>query len=40
MFQMGWVDYSSEERNKIINIIRLLGDQESLDELGIDILVC
>ena len=38
MFQIGWVDYSREERNKIINIIRLLGDQEALDELGIGVV--
>ena len=38
MFQIGWVDYSREERNKIINIINLLGDQEALDELGIGVV--
>ena len=35
MFQIGWVDYSREERNKIINIIKLLEGQDAIDELGI-----
>ncbi len=35
MFQIGWVDYSREERNKIINIIKLLEGQDTIDELGI-----
>ena len=33
--QIGWVDYSKDERNKILNILRLLGAQGALDELGI-----
>jgi hypothetical protein len=33
--QIGWVDYSRDERNKILNILRLLGTQGALDELGI-----
>lgn len=33
--RIGWVDYSREERNKIVNILRLLGTQGTIDELGI-----
>ncbi|MFZ3132124.1 MAG: DUF6361 family protein [Desulfosporosinus sp.] len=33
--QLGWIDYSKDERNKITSILRLLGTQTALDELGI-----
>ena len=33
--QIGWIDYSKEERNKIISILRLLKTQGTIDELGI-----
>ncbi len=33
--QIGWVDFSKNERNKIVSILRLLGTQTALDELGI-----
>jgi len=33
--QLGWIDYSKDERNKIVLILRLLGTQTALDELGI-----
>jgi len=33
--RLGWVDYSREERNKIVSILKLLGTQEAVDELGI-----
>lgn len=33
--QLGWIDYSNDERNKITSILRLLGTQAALDELGI-----
>jgi len=32
---LGWVDYSTEERNKIIHILRSLRTQTAVDELGI-----
>lgn len=33
--QIGWIDFSKEERNKVVSILRLLGTQTALDELGI-----
>jgi len=33
--QLGWVDYSREERTKITSILKLLGTQGAVDELGI-----
>ena len=33
--QIGWIDYSKDERSKILSILTQLGTQEALDELGI-----
>lgn len=33
--QIGWIDFSKEERNKVVSILRLLGTQTALDELGV-----
>ena len=33
--EIGFIDYSTEERNKILSTLKLLGDQTALDELGI-----
>jgi hypothetical protein len=33
--QIGWIDFSKEERNKVVSILRLLGTQNALDELGV-----
>ncbi|MCR5738216.1 MAG: DUF6361 family protein [Lachnospiraceae bacterium] len=33
--QIGWIDYSKEERNKILSILRLLSTQGTVDEIGI-----
>ena len=33
--EIGFIDYSMEERNKILSTLKLLGDQTALDELGI-----
>lgn len=33
--QLGWVDYSNEERNKVVSILRMLGVQTALDEIGV-----
>jgi len=33
--QLGWIDYSKDEHNKIVSILRLLGTQTAVDELGI-----
>ncbi|MBR1743590.1 MAG: hypothetical protein IJ733_17315 [Lachnospiraceae bacterium] len=36
--QLGWVDYSREERETIKELLRALGDSGSLDELGVGIV--
>lgn len=36
--QMGWVDYSREERETIKELLKILGDSSSLDELGVGIV--
>lgn len=33
--QIGWIDYSKEERNRIVSVLRLLGTQGTIDEIGI-----
>jgi len=33
--KLGWIDYSKEERNKIVYILRNLKNQSAVDELGI-----
>lgn len=33
--QIGFIDFSKDERNKVLATLRLLGTQEALDELGI-----
>ena len=33
--QVGWIDYSKDERNKIVAILNALGSHEALNELGI-----
>lgn len=38
MSQIGFIDFSKEERNKVLAALRLLGDQTALDELGIGTL--
>lgn len=36
--EIGFIDYSKEERNKILSTLKLLGEQTALDELGIGVL--
>lgn len=36
--QIGFIDYSHDERNKILSTLKLLGDQTALDELGIGVV--
>lgn len=36
--EIGFIDYSREERNKILSTLKLLGDQTALDELGIGVV--
>ena len=33
--QIGWVDYSSEDKHKVIELIKLLAEPTTLDELGV-----
>ena len=34
-FHLGWIDFSKEERDKALDILRLLQEQGAVDELGI-----
>ena len=36
--QLGWVDYSRQERETIKELLKVLGDSASLDELGVGIV--
>lgn len=38
MLQIGFIDFSKEERNKILATLKLLGTQTALDELGIGVI--
>lgn len=33
--KIGWIDFSKEQRNKVISVINLLREEQALDELGI-----
>ena len=33
--QLGWVGFSKEDRQKALDVINLLSEQETVDELGI-----
>ena len=33
--KLGWIDFSKEERNKVLSVIDLLSEDDTLDELGI-----
>lgn len=33
--ELGWIDFSKNERNKVLNVLDLLGETGVLDELGI-----
>lgn len=33
--QLGWIDFSKNERNKVLNVLDLLLEAGTLDELGI-----
>ena len=36
--QLGWVDYSRQERETIKELLKVLGESSSLDELGVGIV--
>ena len=33
--EIGWIDFSKDERSKILSVLDLLGEKGVLDELGI-----
>ena len=35
---IGWIDFSREQRNKVLSVIHLLSEPEAVDELGIGII--
>lgn len=36
--QLGWIDYSSEHKNKVMAVLDLLSDKGAVDELGIGLI--
>ena len=36
--QLGWVDFSKEDRQKALDVINLLSEHGAVDELGIGIV--
>lgn len=36
--EIGFIDYSHDERNRILSTLKMLGDQNALDELGIGVI--
>ena len=36
--QLGWIDFSKEDRQKALDVIILLSEQGTVDELGIGII--
>ncbi|HAG11462.1 MAG TPA: hypothetical protein DCK76_08815 [Desulfotomaculum sp.] len=36
--QIGWIDYGSRDRNKILSVLSLLSASEAVDELGIGVV--
>lgn len=36
--QIGFIDFSKDERNKVLSTLKLLGDHTALDELGIGVI--
>ena len=32
---LGWIDFSNNERNKVLSVLDLLSENSTLDELGI-----
>ena len=33
--QLGWIDFSKDERNKVLSVIHLLDEPGAVDELGL-----
>ena len=36
--QLGWIDYSRQERDTIKELLKILGEPTSVDELGVGIV--
>ena len=36
--QLGWIDFSKEDRQKAVDVINLLSEQGAVDELGIGVI--
>ena len=36
--QLGWIDYSRQERDTIKELLKILGEPSSVDELGVGIV--
>lgn len=36
--QIGWIDFSKEQRNKVLSVLKLLSEPGAVDELGIGII--
>ena len=36
--QLGWIDFSKDERNKVFSVINLLDEPEAVDELGLGVI--
>ena len=36
--QLGWIDFSKEDRQKALDVINLLSEQGAVDELGIGVI--
>lgn len=36
--QLGWIDFSKEDRQKAFDVINLLSEQGAVDELGIGVI--
>ena len=36
--QLGWIDFSKEQRNKVLSVINLLSEPGAVDELGVGII--
>ena len=38
MMQIGWVDFSKEDREKVLDVMNLLQEQGAVDEIGIGLI--
>ena len=39
-FHLGWIDFSKDERDKALDLLRLFQEQGAVDEIGIGIVRC